>query len=158
MYISPVCGIYCQGADPEGAWGMRAYRTFGRTYCHRGTVMLKTRIQLPVLQGGKPTDLSLSLAQLTEQYAEQTLLPAIREAYDSLGSVAEKMHFEPYRYCHTWHAQPHPAASGLLTVHIETALTRAGRTQPLLHSAYTVYLNEADGRLCRPPRRTRKKG
>lgn len=104
--------------------------------------MLKTTIQLPVLRGGEPADHMLSLLHITERYAEQTLLPAICEAYDSLGSVAEKMHFEPYRYCHIWHVAPHPTASGLLTVAIETALRRDGRREPLVQRTVAVYMNE----------------
>ena len=94
----------------------------GESYCRRGIPMLKTRIQLPTMSGGQPTEWMLSLARITENYAEQTLLPAVCEAYDSLNSVAEKMHFEPYGYRQCWHIEPHPGSPQLLTVRIVTEL------------------------------------
>ena len=107
----------------------------GKVYCHRGIPMLKTRIQLLLPKGEQPAEELLSLWQLTERYAEQTLLPAIREAYDSLPSVAEKMHFEPYGYRQCWHAEPHPGSPRLLTVRIVTELTHGGEA---LRRAETV--------------------
>ena len=107
----------------------------GESYCRRGITMLKTRIQLPTVSGGQPTEWMLSLARITERYAEQTLLPAVREAYDSLNSVAEKMHFEPYGYRQCWHAEPHPGSPRLLTVRIVTELTHGGEA---LRRAETV--------------------
>lgn len=134
---------------------MKTCHCFGEVYCHRGIPMLKTRIQLPVLRDGQPADWMLSLSQVTEQYAVQTLLPAIRDAYDSLASVAEKMHFEPYRYRHLWHTEPHPSSSGLLTVRIETELCREKSAEPLLRTEVVVYINEEDGRLVEVPRKRR---
>jgi hypothetical protein len=98
--------------------------------------MLKTRIQLPVVEDGQPTEWMRSLAALTQQYAEQTLLPAVCDAYEELPSVAEKMHFEPVEYRHIWHARPHPGTSDLLTVSIETTLSHGGRE--LLKSSFCV--------------------
>ena len=135
---------------------MRTCQCFGEVYCHRGVVMLKTRIQLPVLRDGRPAEYMLSLSQVTERYAVQTLLPAIRDAYDSLASVAEKMHFEPYRYRHTWHAQPHPSSSGLLTVRIETELCREKSAGALRRTEVVVYINGEDGRLVEAPRQMKK--
>ena len=115
---------------------MTEHICWGEVYCHRGIPMLKTRIQLPAVWGGQPAAWMLSLARLTENYAEQTLLPAIREVYDGLPTVAEKMHFEPCGYRHMWHASPHPDSSRLLTVRIETVLyhggTELGRDERLL--------------------------
>ena len=115
---------------------MTEYICWGEVYCHRGIPMLKTRIQLPAVWGGQPAAWMLSLARLTENYAEQTLLPAIRKAYDGLPTVAEKMHFEPYGYRHLWHTLPHPDSSRLLTVRIETVLYHGekelGRDERLL--------------------------
>ncbi len=85
--------------------------------------MLRTRIQLPDLGGGEPAAWMLSLCERTQEYAERTLLPAICESYDSLPTVAEKMHFEPYGYRQVWRATPHPSSPGLLTVHIVTTLS-----------------------------------
>lgn len=134
---------------------MKTCQCFGEVYCHRGVVMLKTRIQLPVLRNGQPADYMLSLAQITERYAVQTLLPAIRDAYDGLGSVAEKMHFEPYRYRHIWHAQPHPSSSGLLTVRIETVLCREKSAVALRRGEVVVYIDAESGRLVEAPRKRR---
>ena len=111
----------------------------GELYCHRGIPMLKTRIQLPAISGGQPTDWMLSFAQLTSCYAEQTLLPAVCEVYDSLSSVAEKMHFEPYGYCQIWQAAPHPASPILLTVRILTELSHRGHILLSDERAVTVH-------------------
>ena len=120
----------------------------GEMYCRRGIPMLKTGIQLPAVSGGQPTEWMLSLARITENYAEQTLLPAICEAYDSLNTVAEKMHFEPYGYRQCWHTEPHPGSAHLLTVRIETELTHGGE---MLHCTETVIVLDAGtGMLIRP--------
>ena len=110
----------------------------GESYCRRGIPMLKTRIQLPTVSGGQPAEWMLSLARITENYAEQTLLPAVCEVYDGLNSVAEKMHFEPYGYRQCWHAEPHPGSPRLLTVRIETALTHGGGTLRRTETVITV--------------------
>ena len=119
----------------------------GKVYCHRGIPMLKTRIQLLLPKGEQPAEELLSLWQLTERYAEQTLLPAIREAYDSLPSVAEKMHFEPYGYRHSWQAAPRSHSPDLLTVRIETELTHGGEV--LRATAVTLRMDRESGRLGR---------
>ena len=117
------------------------------TYCRRGIPMLKTRIQLPALSGGQPTDWMLSLAQLTANYAEQTLLPAVCEVYDGLRSVAEKLHFEPYGYCQCWQTAPHPGSPVLLTVRIRTELSHGGVT--LVCDECTVVIHSKTGMLVR---------
>lgn len=119
----------------------------GELYCRRGIPMLKTRIQLPLLSGGQPTDWMLSLAQLTACYAEQTLLPAVCEVYDGLRSVAEKMHFEPYGYCQCWQTAPHPGSPVLLTVRIRTELSHSGAI--LARGERTVVIHSETGMLVR---------
>ena len=119
----------------------------GEMYCRRGIPMLKTRIQLPAISGGQPTEWMLSLAQLTTCYAEQTLLPAVCEVYDGLRSVAEKMHFEPYGYCQCWQASPHPDSPVLLTVRIQTELVRGGVT--LQRSEREITVDRETGMLVR---------
>lgn len=119
----------------------------GEMYCHRGIPMLKTRIQLPAISGGQPTDWMLSLAQLTAHYAEQTLLPAVCEVYDGLHSVAEKMHFEPYGYCQSWQAAPHPDSPVLLTVRIQTELSHSGTV--LLRDARMLTVHRETGMIVR---------
>ena len=114
--------------------------------------MLKTRIQLPAVEDGQPTAWMRSLAALTQQYAEQTLLPAVCGAYERLPSVAEKMHFEPLEYRHIWQAQPHPGIPDLLTVHIETSLTHGERM--LSHTVTPLTVRLSDGRIV-PGRRGR---
>ncbi len=123
----------------------------GETYCRRGIPMLKTGIQLPAVSGGQPTDWMLSLARITEAYAEQTLLPAICEAYDSLNSVAEKMHFEPFGYRQCWHTEPHPGSAHLLTVRIGTELTHGGET--LRRTETVIVLESGTGRIVRSKKR-----
>ena len=110
----------------------------GETYCHRGIPMLKTGIQLPAVSGGQPTEWMLSLARITEAYAERTLLPALCEAYDSLDSIAAKMHFEPYGYRQCWHTEPHPGSAHLLTVRIVTELTHRGEALRRSETVITV--------------------
>lgn len=127
---------------------------FCETYCHCGIPMLKTRMQLPVMTDGQLADHMLTLARITEQYAVQTLLPAIREAYDSLGSVAEKMHFEPYGYRHIWHAEPRPGSPGLLTVRIETELSHGRET--LRHAETAVTVDGRTGQIVKPKKRRTK--
>ena len=118
----------------------------GEVYCRCGIPMLKTRIQLPASEDGQPTEWMRSLAALTQRYAEQTLLPAVCGAYERLPSVSEKMHFEPLEYRHIWHAQPHPGASDLLTVDIETSLTHGERE--LRKTSFVIMLK--DGKIVRP--------
>ena len=127
------------GADMGGSVrGMISDCCLGESYCRRGIPMLKTRIQLPAVSGGQPAAWMLSLAQITERYAEQTLLPAVCEAYDSLRSVAEKMHFEPYGYRQCWHTEPHPDSTPLLTVRIETELSRGAISLRRTETVITV--------------------
>lgn len=122
---------------------MISHCCLGKTYCRRGIPMLRSHIQLPAVSGGQPADWMLSLTRITEQYAEQTLLPAVCEAYDRLNSVAEKMHFEPYGYRQCWQTEPHPGSSPPLTVHIITELSR-GAT--ILHrTKVIVHLDPASG-------------
>ena len=109
--------------------------------------MLKTRIQLPAVSGGQPAEWMESLAALTQRYAEQTLVPAVCEVYEGLTSVAEKMHFEPFEYRHIWHTQPHPGASDLLTVHIETVLTHGQRE--LSRTVIPITVDAVSGRIVR---------
>lgn len=124
----------------------------GEVYCRCGVPMLKTRIQLPAVTGGQPADWMLSLAGLTQRYAEQTLVPAVCEAYDSLSSVAEKMHFEPWEYRHVWQAEPHPGISALLTVRIVTELRHGGRM--VYCDECTVTIDGRDGRIVKGNKRT----
>ena len=124
----------------------------GEVYCRCGIPMLKTRIQLPAVEDGQPTAWMRSLAALTQQYAEQTLLPAVCGAYERLPSVAEKMHFEPLEYRHIWQAQPHPGIPDLLTVHIETSLTHGERM--LSHTVTPLTVRLSNGRIV-PGRRGR---
>ena len=124
----------------------------GEVYCRCGIPMLKTRIQLPAVEDGQPTAWMRSLAALTQQYAEQTLLPVVCGAYERLPSVAEKMHFEPLEYRHIWQAQPHPGIPDLLTVHIETSLTHGERM--LSHTVTPLTVRLSDGRIV-PGRRGR---
>ena len=124
----------------------------GETYCRCGVPMLKTRIQLPAVSGGQPTEWMLSLARLTQNYAEQTLVPAICEAYDSLSSVAEKMHFEPYGYRHQWHTEPHPCSPDLLTVRIGTELSRGDTVLRRTETVLTV--SGKTGRIVKTKKRT----
>ena len=127
---------------------MNSQCCLGESYCRRGITMLKTRIQLPTVSGGQPTEWMLSLARITEQYAEQTLLPAVCEAYDSLNSVAEKMHFEPYGYRQCWHTEPHPGSPPLLTVRIETELTHGGES--LRRTETVICVDSGTGRIVKP--------
>lgn len=124
---------------------------WGKTYCHGGIPMLKTRIQLPAEWGGQPAEWISDLLRITEQYAEQTLLPAVCEAYAGLGSVAEKMHFEPYGYCHTWHAEPHPGSPGVLTVRIETTLSHG--QEPLRRTLRTICVDGGTWRIVKMKKR-----
>ena len=119
----------------------------GEMYCRRGIPMLKTRIQLPALRDGQPTEWMRTLADRTQQYAEQTLLPAVCEYYEGLPSVAEKMHFELLEYRHIWHAQPHSGASDLLAVHIETLWIQGQQT--LARTVIPITVRVADGVMVR---------
>ena len=116
-------------------------------YCRRGIPMLKTRIQLPALWGGQPTEWMRSLADVTQQYAAQTIVPAVCRYYEGLPSVAEKMHFEPLEYRHIWHTQPHPNVSDLLTVQMETVLMRG--EQILIRAVHTAVIHQSTGQLVR---------
>ena len=127
----------------------------GEVYCRCGIPMLKTRIQLPVVEDGQPTEWMRSLAALTQQYAEQTLLPAVCDAYEELPSVAEKMHFEPLEYRHIWQAQPHPGIPDLLTVYIETSLTHG--EQLLAHTVIPITVRTTDGQIVRARRSSQKR-
>ena len=131
---------------------MTEHICWGEVYCHRGIPMLKTRIQLPAVWGGQPAAWMLSLARLTENYAEQTLLPAIREVYDGLPTVAEKMHFEPYGYRHQWHTEPHPGSPDLLTVRIGTELSRGDTVLRRTETVLTV--SGKTGRIVKTKKRT----
>ena len=125
----------------------------GQVYCRCGIPMLKTRIQLPPMEGGQLPEWMQSLAALTQQYAEQTLLPAVCGAYEGLPSVAEKMHFEPVEYRHIWHARPHPGTSDLLAVSIETTLSQGGRE--LSNSCFYVTVRE--GQMVKDVRRRQRR-
>ena len=126
---------------------MNSMICLGEMYCRRGIPMLKTRIQLPALWGGQPTEWMRSLADVTQHYAAQTIVPAVCRYYEGLPSVAEKMHFEPLEYRHIWHTQPHPNASDLLTVQIETVLMQGERV--FKHTKYTAILHRDTGQLIR---------
>ena len=115
----------------------------GEMYCRRGIPMLKTRIQLPALWGGQPTEWMRSLADVTRQYAAQTIVPAVCRYYEGLPSIAEKMHFEPLEYRHIWHAQPHSGTSDLLAVRIETLWMRGQRT--LARTVTGITVRASDG-------------
>ena len=119
----------------------------GEMYCRRGIPMLKTRIQLPALWSGQPTEWMRSLADETQQYAAQTIVPAVCRYYEGLPSVAEKMHFEPLEYRHIWHTQPHPNASDLLTVQIDSELLWGERV--LKRTVHTVIVHRETGQLTR---------
>ena len=135
------------GADAEVREGVVSMICLGEMYCRCGIPMLKTRIQLPALSDGQPAEWMRSLATLTQRYAEQTLVPAVCEVYEGLPSVAEKMHFEPFEYRHVWHTQPHPGASDLLTVHIETVLVHGRRE--LSRTVIPITVHAANGRIVR---------
>ena len=143
------------GADAEVREGVVSMICLGEMYCRCGIPMLKTRIQLPALSDGQPAEWMRSLATLTQRYAEQTLVPAVCEVYEGLPSVAEKMHFEPFEYRHVWHTQPHPGASDLLTVHIETVLVHGRRE--LSRTVIPITVHAANGRIVRS-RGTRMRG
>ena len=119
----------------------------GEMYCRRGIPRLKPRSHLPARWDGQPTEWMRTLADRTQQYAEQTLLPAVCEYYEGLPSVAEKMHFEPLEYRHIWHTQPHPNVSDLLTVQMETVLMRG--EQILIRAVHTAVIHQSTGQLVR---------